>query len=715
MSSSRDEADVPESSRRRRANSPLPYRSNYRHSPYQIQMLEVFFNQYQHPSEWDRYRIGRELGLTSNQVKFWFQNKRTVVKGQNEKEQAITLREENKMLQEENLSLQRSHVYSCIDCKDLTPIEVEQLVTVRQLQAQNLQLRQKYFDACISIKGMGIPVPINQDLLPPMMQSNGAFIGQSSMEPVNHIVSNAPIVANTNMNQHLDFETLNMTQTIRLARDELMSLLHVNEPFWLQDMPDGRYIINREAYEATFLKRNTYKNHKNGSHTRIESSKYEASLSMSALRVAQMLMNAKMRAEYLFPTIITDAFTIQEFGNQVLPRQAGPLKLEYEQIHLLTPYMVPRDFYFVRFCEKVTEGTWLIVEVSHDFNNTNFQLNSPCRAWRRPSGCIIKDVSPGVSQVTWIEHVEIEDKDTIHLLYKDVIFRGLAFSADRWIQTLSRSCHRIASYNNILNSQSNDSQQNLGGVLGAMTQEDIQCIMSISDKMVKRLCANMSMKDKLEMPELKDKGICLSLCPDKDNINPSNSMIINAATSFWLDAPCKMILAYLQNVNIRPQWDVICNGQPVQETACIKFGNQLDSSISIIKPNIESQNNVLVIQETLVDPLGAVVAYSPIDRDDFNGELYGSWPKAVLPSGFIISKDGNPECMHLDFGGASTSRNVASDLDLPNGSLVTVAFQVMCYSKNIEPEFLKIVTSLVSSAVDSIKLAFNCPDPDPSE
>ncbi|XP_047306486.1 homeobox-leucine zipper protein HDG11-like [Impatiens glandulifera] len=624
--------------------------------------LIVFFNQHQHPSEHDRCRIGREIGLTPNQVKSWFQNKKTALK----KKKSLTPQEENQMLQAENLSM--------------------------------------------------LHVPINQDLLPPM-QSNGACIGQSSMEPVNHIVANAPIVANgnliavnTNMNQHFDFEMLNMTETVRLARDELMCLLHLNEPFWVKDVSDGRCIINREIYEVTLMNRNIRKNHRNnGLRTRIESSKYEASLNMSAFRVAQMLMDSKTRVEYLFPTIITNAFTIHDYGNQVLPRQVGPLKLEYEQIQLSTASMVPRDFYFVRFCEKVTEGTWLIVEVSHDFNNTNFQLDSPCRAWRRPSGCIIKDVSPGVSQVTWVEHVEIDqDKDPIHLLYKDVIFGGLAFHADRWVQILSRSCHRIDSYNNILKKQFDGSQQNLGGVLGAMAQEEIQCIMRISNKMVRKFCANMSKRDKLEMPDLKDKGICLSLIRDQENTNPSNSMIINAATSFRLDASCKMILDYLQNVNMRTQWDVICYGQPaVQETARIKFGDQLDSSISIIKPNIESQNNVRVIQETLVDPLGAVVAYAPIDRDDFNGILYGSWPKTVLPSGFIISKDGNPECMRMDFGGASTSRNVAP----LNGSLVTVAFHVMCYSKNIDPESVEIVTSLISSAVDSIKLAFKCPDP----
>ncbi|XP_047333565.1 homeobox-leucine zipper protein HDG11-like [Impatiens glandulifera] len=539
-------------------------------------------------------------------------------------------------------------------------------------------------------------------------QSNGAFLGQSSMEPINPIVANANDVnpnfnsMNTIMNPQQDSETWNMMQTIGFAREELMSLLNINEPFWLKDMTDGRYIIHRDTYNARF-RRNR---HQNGFRTRFESSKNEAILTMSASRVAEMLMDSKMRVDYLFPTIITEAFTIKEYENQTSPRQVGSIKLVYEQMHLLTPFVIPRDYCFVRFCEKIIEGVWIIVEVSHDFKDSS--LNSPSGAWRLPSGCLIKDVSHGVSQVTWVEHVEVEDKAPIHLLYKDVIFRGLAFSADRWVQILSTSCHRMTCHDNILQNQFDSPLQKMG-VLGAMTQDDRKCIMSITNKMMKRFCGNLNMKDNLEMLRLNDNEVFLSLCRDQENVSPSSGLIVNVATSFWLDAPCQVIIDFLKNVNLRAQWDVVCNGGAAEEVVCIRFGDQLDSSISIIKPHVESTNNLLVIQETLVDPLGAVIAYAPIDREDFVGELYGSWSKPVLVSGFIISKDGNPECMRINNGGASTSRNVAPAF--PNGSLITTAFQVMSYSRDINMEFMNILTSIISSTVDRIKLAFNCPDP----
>ncbi|XP_047331528.1 homeobox-leucine zipper protein HDG12-like [Impatiens glandulifera] len=672
-----------------------------------------YFNQCPHPNELDRCRIGQELGLTPNQVRNWYQNKRTNLKGKNEKEQGYTLREENDMLKVESQSLKELiDVYTCNACKVFTPAELEKLASVRQLQAQNMQLRHKYYDEYNSTMAMGIPVPLIQDFLPPMQvssfnQSNGGFLGESSMEPINPIFANANDIMNTIMNPQQDSETWNMMQTIGLAREELMNLLNVNEPFWLKDMTDGRYIIHRDTYDAKFLNTSVRENRQqNGFRTRFESSKDEAILTMSASRVAEMLMDSKMRVDYLFPTIITEAFTIKEYGNQTSPRQVGSIKLVFEQMHLLTPFVTPRDYCFVRFCEKVTEGMWLIVEVSHDFKDSSLQLNSPSRAWRLPSGCLIKDVSHGVSQVTWVEHVELEDKAPIHRLYKDVIFRGLAFTADRWVQTLSTSCHKMNIHDNILQNQFDSPLQKMGG---AMTQEDRKCIMSITNKMMKRFCGNMNMIDNLEMVRLNDNDVYLSLCRDQENVNPSRGLIVNVATSFWLDAPCQVVIDFLKNVNLRAQWDAVCNGGAAEEIVCIRFGDQLDNSISIIKPHIESTNNLLVIQETLVDPLGAVIAYAPIDREDFIGELYGSCSKPVLVSGFIISKDGNPKCMQINHGGASTSSNVAPAF--PNGSLITTAFQVMSYSKDIDMEFMNILTSIISTTMDRIKLAFNCPDP----
>lgn len=48
------------------------------------------------------------------------------------------------------------------------------------------------------------------------------------------------------------------------------------------------------------------------------------------------------------------------------------------------------------------------------------------------------------NQVTWVEHVEVEEKIPVHQMYRDFAFSGLAFGAKRWLATLERMCERMA-------------------------------------------------------------------------------------------------------------------------------------------------------------------------------------------------------------------------------------------------------------------------------
>jgi len=40
--------------------------------------------------------------------------------------------------------------------------------------------------------------------------------------------------------------------------------------------------------------------------------------------------------------------------------------------------------------------------------------------------------------------LEIEDKNPVHRLYRNVIYSGAAFGAERWLTTLQRMCERLA-------------------------------------------------------------------------------------------------------------------------------------------------------------------------------------------------------------------------------------------------------------------------------
>lgn len=49
-----------------------------------------------------------------------------------------------------------------------------------------------------------------------------------------------------------------------------------------------------------------------------------------------------------------------------------------------------------------------------------------------------------VHQVTWVEHVEVDDR-SVHNIYRLLVNSGLAFGAKRWVGTLDRQCERLAS------------------------------------------------------------------------------------------------------------------------------------------------------------------------------------------------------------------------------------------------------------------------------
>lgn len=69
----------------------------------------------------------------------------------------------------------------------------------------------------------------------------------------------------------------------------------------------------------------------------------------------------------------------------------------YEQMHILSPLVAPREFYFLRYCQQIELGVWVMVDVSYDYSKDG-QPNS-LRFWKLPSGCMIQDLPDGCSKV----------------------------------------------------------------------------------------------------------------------------------------------------------------------------------------------------------------------------------------------------------------------------------------------------------------------------
>ncbi|CAI9094190.1 OLC1v1029884C1 [Oldenlandia corymbosa var. corymbosa] len=83
-------------------------RANHRHSPDQIQQLDAFFRDWKHPDERDREALSQKVGLTPNQIKYWFQNRRAQTKAHQEKLQLFKLKNENYKLKAANFALREA-------------------------------------------------------------------------------------------------------------------------------------------------------------------------------------------------------------------------------------------------------------------------------------------------------------------------------------------------------------------------------------------------------------------------------------------------------------------------------------------------------------------------------------------------------------------------------------------------------------------------------
>ncbi|KAK3002744.1 hypothetical protein RJ639_006882 [Escallonia herrerae] len=122
------------------------------------------------------------------------------------------------------------------------------------------------------------------------------------------------------------------------------------------------------------------------------------------------------------------------------------------------------------------------------------------------------------------------------------------------------------------------------------------------------------------------------------------------------------------------------------------------------QPFSPNGDSLLILQESCIDPSVALIVYAPVDLHSVTSAINGQDMAKIplLPSGFIISDDGHPP----DNYRASTS----SGTTRPSGSLVTVALCSNGSSQQLTMESVAAVHNLISSAVQNIKAALNCPD-----
>lgn len=71
----------------------------------------------------------------------------------------------------------------------------------------------------------------------------------------------------------------------------------------------------------------------------------------------------------------------------------------YEELQVLSPVVPTREFCFLRCCQQIQQGVWMVADVSVDYPNRANQLTPFSQSKRLPSGCLIEEMADGYSKV----------------------------------------------------------------------------------------------------------------------------------------------------------------------------------------------------------------------------------------------------------------------------------------------------------------------------
>ncbi|OIV95987.1 hypothetical protein TanjilG_27091 [Lupinus angustifolius] len=649
-------------------------------SPKQVDILEKFMKECPHPDESQRLQLAAEVGIEPKQIKFWFQNKRTQMKNQHEKEDNNALRIENDNIRNENREIRELlKNILCPFCGGPLCREDEHEQYIQTMLLENDVLKAKYesvYNFLSSYLG-------NQMSQPELHALLSATLGSSSYAPAlgnsaNQAIDQVPIQNQNFPSQFVsgdmllpevstilstDMHKALMIKVATAAMDELVKLLHINEPVWINSSTwDGKFIISLEDYEKLF----PITTHFKGPNIRVESSKGITVVNMSGLNLIDMFLNSDKWVN-CFPTIVTKAKTLHVVDNGLSESRSGALKMMYGKMHTTSPLVPAREFCFLRHCQQIALDKWVIMDVSFD----PFGGNNPIsHCWRHPSGCMIQEMNTACSMITWVEHVEVDDKIQTHPLFNDLVCSSVAFGAERWLQELKRMCERLALY-----------------YIEMIPSHDIR-------------------GDKLEFPQLSSErngGIKVS-CRKSIEPGQPNGIIVTAISSLWLPLPYQQVYNFFTDDTKRFQWDVLSYGSMIHKIAQISTRNQPENSISIIQPFVPTENMV-ILQENFTDSTGSYFIYAPLDVASSNVAIKGedSTLIPILPSGFVICGDGKPNATF----GASSSRYAER-----SGSLLTIAFQTLVCSLpgivNLDMGSVSKVNAVLTSTIEKIKIALNC-------
>ncbi|KAG6524816.1 hypothetical protein ZIOFF_014760 [Zingiber officinale] len=674
----------------------------HRHTQLQIQEMEAFFKEYPHPDDKQRKELSRELACKFEQ-------------NQHERQENSGLRAENDKLRAENMRFKEalSHA-SCLNCGGPAALG-EMSLDEHHLRIENARLREEVYafilnqefkiDLYICILNARSCVRWQIDRISGIAAK---YVGKPIGTAAAAAASSYPLLSPTTSSRspldlgffggggelirglagQSEVEKPVVVELAVAAMEELIRMAQLNEHLWVpHDTMNAAAggacgeTLNEEEYARAFPRGLGPKQFA----LKTEASRETAVVIMNQMNLVEMLMDANQWSN-VFTGIVSRALMLEVLSTGVAGNYNGALQVMSAEFQVPSPLVPTRESLFVRYCKQHPDGTWAVVDVSLD----GLRPGPVLRCRRRPSGCLIQEMPNGYSKVTWVEHVEVDDR-SVHDIYKPLVNSGLAFGAKRWVSTLDRQCERLASV-----MASNFPSADIGVITSA---EGRKSMLKLAERMVVSFCGGVSASTTHQWTTLSGSGaedVRVMTRKSVDDPGRPPGIVLNAATSFWLPVSPKRVFDFLRDETTRSEWDILSNGGVVQEMAHIANGQDQGNCVSLLRVNSTNSNqgNMLILQESCTDATGSYVVYAPVDVMAMNVVLNGGDPDyvAILPSGFAILPDGTSAA--------------AQGMSAAGGSLLTVAFQILVDSvptAKLSLGSVATVNSLIACTVERIK------------
>ncbi|RDX64783.1 Homeobox-leucine zipper protein PROTODERMAL FACTOR 2, partial [Mucuna pruriens] len=408
------------------------------------------------------------------------------------------------------------------------------------------------------------------------------------------------------------------------SMDELSKVAVAGEPLWqprkgykFKTMDDTEYRKSFRPHEEPI------------NELQIDASRDMKIVNMNAPDIVHLLMNVTEWSRTFYDIVSRGAF-LGVFKSGVGGSYDGKLQVMTAEFQFPSPFLATRECYFGRYCKKLSNKMWGVVDFSLEKmfpdSNTNFL--------RRPSGCLIKELSNEYSEVIWVEHAV--DRIRYHIQFRPVVYSGLAFGASRWLASLVRRVEYSEPPTPM-------------PVLyhgKALTQAGKIGLLNVASRMMRSFYDDMNASSKnrwMHVGSLVDsqevKIRVKDIAKDCGTGNPKGTKVF-FSTFVSLPTPPKRLFDFLR--------------------------------VSDSRKKDGGQQFMVYLQESYIDTSTgcSYVVYSPIEKLTLSNLINGRNPHvAIESSGFTIVPDGKTDEDH--------DNNSNSDPNGGGGSILTISFCIM--------------------------------------